>query len=460
MMNRGYLFIKVLRRHGKARAATHSGSLRFAAAVVVGSLFILGPAQAQSPDIQKLKAAAQQRINTYLDKEKKLSGYYDISDFGLRVYASPEKKLKMETEFGIEWRNMEQFTYLLSGSNPDFAKDFVDYTKTGHGICVFRSADFTAVKPAKTRPLEYVRIVLDPGHTAGSLASGKTEQKFVHIPKDSLHHIPQDIELVEGHLTLGTALVLKKKLEEAGAIVMMTRNKPEETAFGISFEEWKKTRLNYVLDSLVNCKSMTTERRTFYKTKADNRRIFHEVFRDLELQKRADLINAFHPDLTVIIHYNVDEKNTDWKKLSDKNFVMTFIGGGMLASDLRKSANRFEFLRMAITDDLEKSELLSASIAKSLSDGLHIPIATKNDATYLKDNCLGTSSPGVYCRNLILTRIIHGPLVYGESLYQDNKEECFRLMKEDEQTAGVGTSLRIRQVAEAYYSGILTYLSR
>ena len=54
----------------------------------------------------------------------------------------------------------------------------------------------------------------------------------------------------------------------------------------------------------------------------------------------------------------------------------------------------------------------------------NIPIAQKNDADYLKDNCIKTPSNGVYCRNLVLCRTINSPLVYGECLYQDNINEC------------------------------------
>ncbi|HXC06644.1 MAG TPA: hypothetical protein VNZ86_17930, partial [Bacteroidia bacterium] len=72
-------------------------------------------------------------------------------------------------------------------------------------------------------------------------------------------------------------------------------------------------------------------------------------------------------------------------------------------------------------------------------------------------NCLSTSSEGVYCRNLILTRIIHGTLVYGETLYQDNKEESLNLMQETQDDMGIKTSSRVKQVADSYYQGILDY---
>jgi N-acetylmuramoyl-L-alanine amidase len=387
---------------------------------------------AQDLDVKKLKSEVQHRIDTYLDKEKKLTPFYEVNDYGMMVYASAEKKLKKEPDLKIAWSS-------LAAASPKTGSDQIRN---------------------QALPLEGIRIALDPGHTAGDMDCGKIEQKYLQIPKDSLHHIPQEFDLVEGHLTLGVALTLKKKLENAGAIVMLTHHKPDETACGTTFEEWKKTELNQILDSLVLCKKITAQQRLFYKTKADNRKIFRDIFRDIELQKRADLINAFHPDIAVIIHFNVDEKNTDWKKFTDKDFVMTFIGGGMLPSDLKRPEERIEFLRMATTDDLDKSEKLSGAVVKSFSSVLKVPIASRTQANYLRDNCLSTPTPGVYCRNLILTRIVHTPLVYGETLYQDNRDECRKLMLEDEEIDGVKTSARVREVGEAYYQGILTYFSK
>jgi len=66
------------------------------------------------------------------------------------------------------------------------------------------------------------------------------------------------------------------------------------------------------------------------------------------------------------------------------------------------------------------------------------------------------AEPGVYCRNLQLTRYIHSPLVYGETLYQDNINECIMLNQERDKTK----NKRIQQVADAYFQGILDYVNK
>lgn len=172
------------------------------------------------------------------------------------------------------------------------------------------------------------------------------------------------------------------------------------------------------------------------------------------MAKRAELINDFQPDLTIIIHYNVDETNFEWQKPSTKNFNMTFIGGAFMKTDLPTIEKRFEFLRMIISDDVEKSIALSSETIKNFEKYLNVKTAQQTDAKYLSEGCIATDKKGVYCRNLQLTRYIHSPLVYGETLYQDNIIECKLLNAETDKTK----NKRVQQVAEAYYQGILNYV--
>ena len=139
-----------------------------------------------------------------------------------------------------------------------------------------------------------------------------------------------------------------------------------------------------------------------------------------------------------------------------KNYNMTFIGGAFMPGDLSSQEKRFEFLRMIATTDIEKSIQLSGSVTEKFESILKVKTAGPTDAKYLREGCLTTEKKGVYGRNLQLTRYIHGPLVYGETLYQDNINECKALNKESDKTKNE----RIKEVAEAYYLGIKDYLNQ
>ena len=119
-----------------------------------------------------------------------------------------------------------------------------------------------------------------------------------------------------------------------------------------------------------------------------------------------------------------------------------------------------EFLRLLLTNDIERSIEFSGYMVESLVQKTGVPAALDSNAVYLKDNCMKTDVNGVYCRNLSMTRKVKGPVCYGESLYQDNINECKALNKKEIKIEGMETSKRVEEVAEAYFQGIMNYVNR
>lgn len=300
------------------------------------------------------------------------------------------------------------------------------------------------------------RIAIDAGHTAGDIQTGIIEKKFLKFKPQPDIGLKDSVELAEGMLTYATAAILKEKLEKEGAEIFLTRTFNGSTAYGITFEEWLKTEFRNTIETWHKSGRISAEKKKWFLTKASKSDKFWFVFKDMELQKRAEIINAYKPDFTIIIHYNVDETNTGWTKPGTKNFSMAFIGGAFLKSDLVTREKRFEFLRMILTSDIESSVMLSEEVVKSLEANLLVKAAQRKDATYLYKGCLYTGKNGVFCRNLQLTRNIHGPVMYGETLYQDNLGECILLNQEKDKLKNA----RVQQAADAYYKGIKAYVER
>lgn len=398
-----------------------------------------------------------EKVKKYLDKNNALSPYYSINTNGVSIYASAQNKLKNSAEFHLDWDQIETFNNSLKKWNSTTAFKVYrsgNYKDTTSSLKNPAPTMAEQIYSPETKVLKGLKIAIDPGHTAGDMETGGIEQKCLNFKCDSLKGLKEPIAISEGVLTYATAKLLKGKLEAEGAEVFMTRTFDGGSAFGFSFEHFLKKKS---IDSLYTAGVITIKQKGILldpkKSKKDK---FRFVFKDLELQKRAEIINKYHPDLTVIIHYNVDETNTGWTKPANKNFNMTFVGGAFMKSDLSTPEKRFEFLRLLTSKDLENSIALSASMVKSFEKVLNVKTATAKDATYLIQGCLATDELGVYCRNLQLTRYIHGPLVYGETLYQDNIMECIALNKECDKTK----NQRVQQVADAYYQGILTYIKR
>ena len=406
----------------------------------------------------------QVKIKRYLDKNNALSDYYLISSEGISIYASKEKKEVNETEFHLSFQQIPNFNRLYKNLPKETLIDLLSkksiYSTDTH-LPEAIELDSWQVKDSNQHlALEGKKIVLDPGHIAGTFETARLERKYVYF-KEGTEGLDESIKIIEGRLTLQTAQVLRKLLEDDGASVYLTRQAYEMGALNTSFDNWLNKNFKNTVDSLFQKGKLKEEEKTFFLEKAGKREIFRKLFNPLDLEERANKINMINPDISIMIHYNVDEKNMDWKKPTGKNYNMAFVGGSFLANELSTKEDRFEFLRLLVSDDLENSIELCAAIMKGFDKHLKVERADSSDATYLKEYSMNTETPGVYARNLSMTRNTHGILCFGETLYQDNLEECQNLYKEEVDFKGItNTSQRVIDVAKGYHEGILMYFKQ
>ncbi len=301
--------------------------------------------------------------------------------------------------------------------------------------------------------LKGLRIAIEPGHFCATDEDAHIEQKYLHFKATN----GDTIRLYESELTYLTAQLLQSKLQQQGAITYLTRSGKDRTSTGYTYSQITGPKRKFLLDSLLKKETIAAPKAAAL-LKVSPSAFYKDFFRDFELANRARLINEFKPDFTVIIHYNVDEKNVPWNKHTDNNYTMTFVPGAMTKGDLGKPEGLVNFVRLLISKDLDLSADLSHFTVKAFSNVLHIPIATSKDATYLAENCNTSPKQGVYARNLALCRKINSPLVYGEALYQDNLKESYALMARDTMVDGLLVNKRVAAVAESYYRAIGKFL--
>ena len=285
-----------------------------------------------------------EKVQNYLDKEKTLSGYYSISELGIKMYASVSDKVKDKPEFFLEWKHLPDYQAAFRNCN-QYTFDIYKtgkYNLTIPCLRVGRGELIDYIYPPIENRLKGKKIAIDPGHIAHNFEMGDLEKKHIIIKGDSLNGITDSIEIAEGMLTYATAILLKEKLEAEGAIVFLTRT-ADKCAFGKTYQQWKKDDLKTAVDSLYKIGELKAwQKDHFNSSKVKDRDIFRVVFRDLELAKRVELINNFKPDYTVVIHYNVDETNLDWNKTTNKNYNMCFVGGAFMKNDLSTKEKRFD----------------------------------------------------------------------------------------------------------------------
>ncbi len=402
--------------------------------------------------------ACKRRFDTYLNFKGSLNGVVKFENEVIYLTPGGRKELAIYEEelpaLAIFFENSslkQQEQFIRKKGLKKLSKTELD------SILLKTENNKYFLKQSDQLPLKGYRVALDPGHFATTLQEAAVEQKFLYfVPTGSAK---DTVKIFESYLTFNTASILKAQLEEQGASVYLTRDKSDHTSFNCTFSDWVKLHKKRTLDSLQRIGAIAPQK-YFTLMKSTDYNLFWDFFRDYDLANRAEKVNSFNPHVTVIIHYNVDEKNTGWKKHTKKNFSMAFIGGAFTADNLSRVEGKINFLRLLLTDQLNKSELLAQETVANFNKQLNIDIAKPGDASYLTSSCLLTSSPGVFCRNLALCRKINSPLVYGESLYQDNEKESALLMRSDLDYYGVKSNERLKQVAASYFDAVVSFLKR
>lgn len=391
----------------------------------------------------------------YMVKSKQVENHFSIDARGIAMYASLADKQKNKAECIVYWDEIEIYKNLVISKDKKSQLEYYKEKKTAHfskserrRLSTIVNTDYTPpqLRTAKAgnKKLQGYKIAIDPGHIAGTLEVAKLEHRFIEMDLGG-----KKVSFFEGDLTLTVAKMLKEKLEKEGATVFLTRSRPNITAYGNSFKHWRKTYLPSILNDLYGMKKISKWERTRLLTRARDTEILHDYFLPRDLEMRASLINAFNPDLSVIIHFNAAHQKKKWNMPVKENYNMTFMAGSFMSDDLTNMAARMEFLNLLVLANFDKSAKLAGNIIKEFTKQLGVPpVPAQNPIAYLNKLSIFVKE-GVYCRNLKLCRQINSPMCYGESLYQDNEKEALRIFENKDK--------RMKQVSDAYFNAILAY---
>ena len=177
-------------------------------------------------------------------------------------------------------------------------------------------AELPVARDRENRPLEHVRIAIDPGHIGGAWA--RMEERYYSLGEKPV---------MEGQLTLKTAKILESKLSNLGAEVTLVRT-TEEPLTDARPEDF----LPDAPDGQVTASERRRAQRLFYRTQ--------------EIRDRAKLVNdVIHPDLTLCLHYNAESwGNPARPTLTSKNHFHLLINGCYGAGEMRLDDQRFDLL--------------------------------------------------------------------------------------------------------------------
>lgn len=299
-----------------------------------------------------------------------------------------------------------------------------------------------------------IRVALDPGHVATNKKEAIVESRFIRTKKGFFY---------ESNLTMATAKLVKAKLEEKGYEVMITR--PEgKSALGVTFTEWYKKQFRSQLKKDLENGKINKERYQFL-LHADRATVFHQYFRDLDFLARGAAINAFNADIAIAIHYNAtefDNRPDTFAPEVDYNYSVAFVPGSFTNQELSLQGQMEDFIRLASSNTIEKSIELSNYLIEEFHSKLGAKPLLPNDIPdlwYLKKYSTYTGRPGIYGRNLYLTRAIKCPSSYTECFLQNNSSEIVRLTEKNLKVGKLKVSSRVADVADCIYAAIVKYFN-
>lgn len=408
----------------------------------------------------------------YLVRDDSLNGYYTLDKNSVTMYASPADKAAGRIECVLYSDEYSLYGSLFHRMNLTDLRELYMAKGAGRFPSSMTNMPARAAVPALQhggKPLAGLVVALDPGHSARTFNEAVREDKYL-LMKDG----DRVIRFFEADLNLRTALLLGTMLENDGATVLYSRS--EDPA--------KPPVDREPLSPDVACKMGWIQPDALKRIKtglASGRELYFYHSRISNLSERAELINLASPDITISIHYNMTGAQKDsFRRLqnirgimdrydlserdrlsaideilkstaeTDANYSVVFVPGAFMAGELAGVEARMNFLRLIVTDDLDRSVKLGTCIAEQFEKKLDIPQPASGFSC--SDNRY-TGEKGVFARNFRMTRLVAGTVCLGEPLMQNYPAEARNLSP----VQNGQVPERIKAVADAYHAAILKY---
>ncbi|MGZ3711372.1 MAG: hypothetical protein ACXVBE_06430 [Bdellovibrionota bacterium] len=313
----------------------------------------------------------------------------------------------------------------------------------------------------KKLSMQGLRIALDPGHMGGDVWDKRTG-KYAQTRSGQV--------LSEGVINLQTSLLVEQKLKALGAEVLVTHrglgpvSKVPYEKMDLSYYGKVELRARSLEDWFQNLLSATSENKlgsTFKNTSAVKKLFSEQARGDYyakreDLIARADMIAAFKPDLTIVIHFDADTLAPTAKM---PNITRAYVPGSYDKTEFASGESRARFLsHLGQGEQWYESVRLAQLIVNQISTNLNV--------TKPKTDLIGTTPlfPGVFARDLALTRQINeSPIAYLECLSYGNDAEFSRLSKKDGGTLLIDGkqmpySSRLEDLSAAIVQGVVKFV--
>ncbi|BCU75664.1 N-acetylmuramoyl-L-alanine amidase [Luteolibacter sp. LG18] len=253
------------------------------------------------------------------------------------------------------------------------------------------------------RPLEGLRIAIDPGHIGGAWA--KMEERWFAIGSAP--------PVCEGDLTLAVARLLKPQLESLGATVTLVRNNTEPL-------------------TTLRPETLLAEAAATAPAGADLHKTAERLFyRTAEIRARADLVNhTLKPDLVLCLHFNAEAwGNALSPSLADHSHCHLLLNGGYVDEEIALADQRYEMLRKLLQRTHAEEAAIGADVAASFYSATGLPPYTYNPLA--KNARMVDGNPYLWARNLLANRLYDCPVIFMEPYVMNSRHDYARIQAGD-----------------------------
>lgn len=302
-----------------------------------------------------------------------------------------------------------------------------------------RPVDLPDLPANSTRPLEGLRVAIDPGHIGGRWVTW--DDRHFRIGKDT-------IEVREGEMTLRVAKILERDLSLLGATVLLTRdsNNPVTEERVETLQE--EARAYLVQRGAVPSSSLiaSTAKKMFAISS--------------EIRTRGEQLNArIQPDIALCLHFNA----SPWGRrpsFRSSNHLHLLINGCYSRGEMSEDDTRFEMIMRIVQRVYHEELALADELSETMQKETRLP-AFHYDGT---NGMAVNDNEFVWARNLLANRVFFCPVVFFEP-YCMNHREIYDRVQEGEydglrEINGVYRKNIYQEYADGITAGLVNYYRR
>jgi N-acetylmuramoyl-L-alanine amidase len=369
------------------------------------------------------RSVFEAQLRRFVDPRKVLAAYVEID--AARGLLRPDPVLAPEVV--VPFAPEPEGTPTASWCAPDgCAGRLQPPLHPDHPYREARRAELLALPRTALRPLEGVRVIVDPGHAGGAFGPFE-ERQVIWRPGRNAPGVP----VQEGDVTLRTALELRDKLRTLGAEVVLTRDAPGPVhpLPPHAFRPYAERLLRRIALDPAHARleaALAPEDRLRLRT-ALSLFAVKKQHRFESLRARARVATAARADLVLSVHYNAAPASGGGRRGAQE--VVAMVRGFHLPGRLYQPYHRWRALEGAFAvDDFGASAHLGALCVQAMSERLGLPVAAEpryDDHLPIRD---ARGRPvGVDAWDGALLRYLDGPAVLTEGPALDDPDELPRL---------------------------------